>query len=169
MRQWRLVVAWLAALAVTTTMTWQIVSAADDRVGDRSGAPLNIAAPTVTTSETIPSASPTSQATTTTVPSAGSSSSSSPTSSAPSGSSSSTSTPATPESVAIPTVGGTVTVRVIPGSVTYLSTVPNPGFAVEVKDAGPPGVRVELVSVATEVDVRVRWRDGRLDISIEVD
>lgn len=169
MRQWRLVGAWLAALTVATTLAWQIVGAADDRVSERSGAPLNIAAPTFTKSLSDPSTSPPPQPTSTTVPASSSSSSPSPTSSTPSGTSSSTTTPGTPETVVIPTVGGTVTVRVVADNVMYLSAVPNPGFAVDVKEAGPPRVRVELVSAATAVEVRVRWRDQHLDISIEVD
>ncbi len=168
MRQWRLVGAWLAALTVATTLAWQIVGAADDRVSERSGAPLNIAAPTFTTSLSDPSTSPPPPPTSTTVPGSSTSSSPSPTST-PSGTSSSITTPGTPETVVIPTVGGTVTVRVVADDVIYLSAVPHPGFAVEVKEAGPPRVRVELVSVATAVEVRVRWRDQHLDISIEVD
>lgn len=69
--------------------------------------------------------------------------------------------------MSIPTEGGDVTVRVVPGSVTLVSVDPAAGFTAEIDDAGPPEVRVELISGDTEVEVRVRWRDGRVDVEID--
>ncbi len=158
--------AWLAALLVATTVTWQIVGAADDRIGIRAGAPLDVAAPGLPTS-TAPG-EPASTSSPTTTPSHGTTSLNPTVTSSP---------PVVapedpgygPETVVIPTVGGTVTIRVAPGSVTYLSAVPNPGFAVAVDDPGPPEVRVELVGETSEVRVRARWRDGSLDLRVDVD
>jgi hypothetical protein len=161
MTQWRLAAAWVLAAAVTTTLAWQIVSLADTRVGGATGAPLEVSGPSL---------SPTTTATgtpTTTLEGATSTSSST----------TSTTSPGTPTTspgsggdlLTIPTVGGTVTVRVSEDSIVYLSAVPAPGFVVEVDDPGPPRVRVELISVATRVEVRVRWRDGEAEVRIDVD
>ncbi|MCI0679440.1 MAG: hypothetical protein L0Z63_10420 [Actinobacteria bacterium] len=73
------------------------------------------------------------------------------------------------ETTVIPTVGGTVTDGVEGGEVTYLSAVPAPGFALEIEDAGPPGVRVEFQSVTIQIEVRAEWVDGRLEVEIDTD
>jgi hypothetical protein len=158
MTQWRLAAAWVLAAAVTTTLAWQIVSLADTRVGGATGAPLEVSGPSLSPTTT------TTETPTTTLEGATSTSTS-------------TTSPGTPTTspgsggdlLTIPTVGGTVTVRVSEGSIVYLSAVPAPGFVVEVDDPGPPRVRVELISVATRVEVRVRWRDGEAEVRIDVD
>lgn len=162
MRRWRLVAAWVVAAVAATTVTWQIVSLADDRVGESDTAPLNVSTPS----------SPATGPTTTGPHGSSSSSTSSPPSSSSSttpSSSSSTSVASKGELLTVPTAGGNVTVRVSPGSVTYVSALPAPGFVVEVEDAGPPDVRVELVSTATVFEIRVRWRDGDVRIEVERD
>jgi hypothetical protein len=69
--------------------------------------------------------------------------------------------------VVIPTAAGTVTVKVSSGSVSYVSAVPLPGFAVEIDDAGPPRVRVEFESESARVEVRAEWENGQLDVEID--
>ena len=163
MRRWQLLGVWVVAVVAATVLTWQIVSMANDRVGEASTDPIQVTTPDSSTSTTGGSTS------TTTV-------SSTPTT-APNGTSSSSSSPATPTSQAppspevrtIPTEGGTLTVSVTPGSITYLSAVPATGFAVELDEAGPPEVRVEFISVDTEVEIRVRWRDGQVVVETDVD
>ncbi|MEX0863475.1 MAG: hypothetical protein WD269_01205 [Acidimicrobiia bacterium] len=166
MRRWGIVGAWLVVVALTTTMTWQIVSAADNRINRESSPPLNIGAPLPGATITEPPAESTTttfpKTSITTTPPGGSSSSSSSTST-------SSVPPAAAETVVIPTAGGTVTVKVSPGSVSYVSAVPHPGFAVEVEDAGPPKVRVEFESKDSRLEVRAEWENGQLDVEIDVD
>ncbi len=59
--------------------------------------------------------------------------------------------------------GGTVVVEASGGAVSLVSAVPNPGYEVEVDDAGPDEVRVEFESDDSKSEVRVRW-DGGWDI-----
>lgn len=69
--------------------------------------------------------------------------------------------------MSVPTEGGTVTVRVAPGAVTLMSVDPAAGFTSEIDKAGPPEVRVELISGDTEVEIRIRWKDGRVEVEID--
>jgi hypothetical protein len=69
-RRFTLFFGWLVVVGLATTLTWQIVSAADDRVSERPIAPLNVAAPAIadpstTTSTTLPSTMTTSPTTST--------------------------------------------------------------------------------------------------------
>ncbi|HEX6947848.1 MAG TPA: hypothetical protein VF246_10910 [Acidimicrobiia bacterium] len=57
----------------------------------------------------------------------------------------------------------------MPGAITFLSAVPAPGFALELDEPGPPEVRVEFIGSDTEVEVRVRWKDGQVEIETDVD
>jgi hypothetical protein len=166
MRRWGLLGAWVLVVALTTTMTWQIVSAADQRVGDPVGAPLNVGPPSLDTTTTPPGTSSTTPVTT--APgSASTSGASSTSSSTPSPSTSQAPLPA--ETVVIPSAGGTVTVRVSQGRVTYLSAVPKTGYAVEVENPGPPEVRVEFESEESKVEIRAQWENGQLDVEINVE
>ena len=162
---WKVVVGWVAAVVVTTFLTWQIVSVADSRVG---GAPLAVAPTATPTSTTEP--------TTTTSPPATSTSTSSATSTSstvtPSPPTTATSAPtsSTPASWSVRTInssGGTVVVRYRPGEVELQAATPAPGFDVEVDDAGPPRVRVEFESDGSESSVEVEWKDGALDVEVD--
>lgn len=167
--------AWLVVVVLATTLTWQIVSAADDRVSDRP-APLNLAAPVITSLETT---------TTSVVDPSGISSSTIPQGNPTNTTSATTSTsgsqlgPTTSSSVATPTstaaswqtelvqtAGGAVTLRYRPGEVVYQSATPAPGFQVEVDHAGPPEVEVEFESESSKIEVHASWRDGALDVDI---
>lgn len=165
--------AWLVVVVLATTLTWQIVSAADDRVSDRP-APLNLAAPVITDLET----------TTTSIVDGSSSSSTTnpqenPTTTTRQSTSTSGSQPTTTSSVArttstaaswqtelVQTAGGVVTLRYRPGEVVYQSATPAPGFQVEVDHAGPPEVEVEFESESSKIEIHAAWRDGALDVDV---
>lgn len=61
---------------------------------------------------------------------------------------------------------GTVTVRYRSAEVEYLSAAPLPGWSVDVEQSSPE-VRVEFRRDPAEVEVRVRWDDGGLDIDVK--
>ncbi len=149
MRRWQLVALWLVVVVGATAVTWQIVSFADDRLGPSDTTPLEVEGPSSTAGTSPPTSSTVPAPSTTTGPTP-------------------TSTTTAPQSdlMSVPTEGGTVTVRVAPGAITLVSVDPAPGFTTEIDEAGPPEVRVELTSGDTEVEVRVRWRDGRVDVEI---
>lgn len=163
---------WLVVLVLATTLTWQIVSAADAQVSDRPIAPLNVAAPVITqvdqTTTTIGGATTTqSPDTSTTSPSLEST-----TTTQSSGSStvtaveSTTTTASTWQSKTVETSGGTVILRYRPGEVAYQSATPAPGFQVEVEKQGPPEVKVEFESESEKVEIEASWKDG--DIAVVV-
>jgi len=166
---------WVVVVVLTTALTWQIVSAADERVSERPSSPLNVAAPqlepggeSVTTTPQTLTTTTTSKPTTTTVPGATT------TTTVPGATSTSTSAPtSTTTSVVVEwavkttsTAGGTVVVKYRPGEVVYQVASPAAGFRVEVDKAGPPEVRVEFESENLKVDFRARWNNGELDIEI---
>lgn len=163
MTSWRLAAAWLLALAVTTALTWQIVSAADSQVG---ATPAEI----VATPSTSVGATPTSLDTTPTTSQAATTS----TSSGPSTTSSSGSptTSAPPQETAswsvrtVSTAGGAVVLRYRPNEVELQAATPLPGFEVEVDDPGPERVRVEFESEDTDVRVEAKWDDGSLEVDV---
>jgi hypothetical protein len=170
MRRFGLFGLWLVVVASATTVTWQIVSAADNQVSDRPIAPLNVAAPVLTDS-TVATTTTTSVTSTTARPT-----SSTPAPSDSSGSTvttTSTSDPLTTQSNASPswqsrsiqTAGGTVIVRYRPGEVEYQSATPAPGFQVEVEEVGPPEVKVEFESESQKFEVEAHWEDDGLDVS----
>lgn len=165
MRRFTLFFGWLVVVGLATTLTWQIVSAADDRVSERPIAPLNVAAPAIadpstTTSTTLPSTMTTSP-TTSTVSSTGvtAAPATTPTSSP-------TTTAATWQARSVNTSGGTVTLRYRPGEVTYQSATPAPGFQVEVEKPGPPAVKVDFESESQKVEVEASWEDDGLDVHV---
>lgn len=190
MRRLSLFGAWLLVLVLTTTLAWQIVSAADDRVSDRPNTALNVAAPSLdpdpTTSTlasdattTIPEPVSTSAvSTSTTVPSSTSSTSTTvgsapPTDPTPPDTTTTTTPDTTTTTVSawsartIPTSGGTVVVKYRPGEVVLQTATPAAGFQAEVEDAGPPEVEVDFESESTKVEVNAEWKDGELDIEVE--
>lgn len=167
MRRFTLFFGWLVVVGLATTLTWQIVSAADDRVSERPIAPLNVAAPVITdasttTSTTVPSTP------TTSMPALSTSTSSTGTTAGRS--TTSTSPPTTAAVVwqtrTVNTAGGTLTLRYRPGEVTYQSATPAPGYKVEVEKPGPPEVKVEFESESQKVDVEASWEDRGLDVHI---
>ena len=169
MSKWAIAGAWVLVAAMATTVTWQIVSAADAQVSDRP--PLQVDAPLASSSDS---------ATTTTVPPTsstslpGSTSSSTTTiaaSSSTSPGSSSTSAPPTTAgawvSQSVPTGGGVVVISYRPEEVVLSSASPAAGFAAEIKKQGPPEVDVEFESEDHKFRVRARYENGAL--SIETD
>ena len=161
MRRFTLFFGWLVVVGLATTLTWQIVSAADDRVSERPIAPLNVAAPVIADPATTTSTSVTSTTTTsstgTTAPPA----------------TTSTSKPIAPavtwQTRAVDTVGGTLTLRYRPGEVTYQAATPAPGFQFEVEKPGPPVVKVEFESESEKVEVEASWEDDGLDVRVSGD
>lgn len=154
MSSWRLVAAWLVALAVATLLTWQIVSFADSRVGAR---PVQIS--TVASSSTPSSSAPPETST------------SSPVSSSTTVTSVfSSSQPASDDSEwsfrTVNTSGGKVVIRYRPGEVELQAATPSPGFGVELDDTGPRRVRVEFESDTEDIRVEARWEDGSLVVDV---
>ncbi len=167
MSKWAIAGAWVLVAAMATTLTWQIVSAADAQVSERP--PLQVDAPLAsssgsTTTATVP---PT---TSTSLP--GSTSSSTTTTSATSSSTSpgSSSTSAPPPTAAawasqsVPTAGGVVVISYRPDEVVLSSASPAAGFAAEIKKQGPPEVDVEFESEDAKFRVRARYENGALSI-----
>lgn len=152
---------WLVVLVLVTTLTWQIVSAADDQVSERPIAPLNVAAPVITdpSSTTLPdftSTTPpgTTPSTSSTVPTTATTADTT------------TSSASSWHTRSVQTVGGVVILRYRPGEVAYQSATPAPGFHVEVDKQGPPQVKVEFESQSSKVEVSAEWSDG--DLKVEV-
>lgn len=171
MKRLTMLAGWLFVLVLVTTLTWQIVSAADDQVSERPIAPLNVAAPVITDPQSTTSTSPI--PTSTTLPDFTSTtpteSVSSTTSSAPTTSSSVNTTSSTAsnwQTRSVQTEGGVVILRYRPGEVAYQSATPAPGFHVEVDKQGPPQVKVEFESQSSKVEVSAEWSDG--DLRVEV-
>ena len=167
MSKWSIAGAWVLVAALATTLTWQIVSAAEAQVSDRP--PLQVAAPL---SRSITSSSATATTTTygssTTVTTVSEASSTSTPSDAPTGSEPPT-TEAAWASETIPTGGGVVVVRYRTGEVILGSASPAAGFAAEIKKQGPPEVDVEFESDSAEYRVRARWTDGGLSVETDSD
>jgi hypothetical protein len=167
-KKWSLLAGWLLVLVLATTLTWQIVSAADDQVSDRPIAPLNVAAPVITeaglaTSTSAISSSSSSVTSPTSLPVAGTSDQTVPSTE----SSGTTDTPAAEwQTRSVETEGGTLLLRYRPDEVTYQTVTPAPGFQVEVGKQGPPEVEVEFESESLKIEVHAAWRDGDLDVEV---
>ena len=167
MSKWSIAGAWVLVAALATTLTWQIVSAADAQVSDRP--PLQVAAPlsgSVTSSTASVTATTGEPPTTvTTIPDTSSTSTApyAPTSSQP------PTTEAAWASETIPTGGGVVVVRYRTGEVVLGSASPAAGFAAEIKKEGPPEVDVEFESDSSEYRVRAQWSDGGLSVETDSD
>jgi cytoskeletal protein RodZ len=164
-KKWSLLAGWFLVLVLATTLTWQIVSAADDQVSDRPIAPLNVAAPVITeaTSTSGASSSSTSVTSPTSVAVAGTSDPTVPSTEA----SGATDTPAAEwQTRSVETEGGTLLLRYRPDEVTYQTVTPAPGFQVEVGKQGPPEVEVEFESESQKIEVQAAWRDGDLDVEV---
>ncbi len=114
------------------------------------------------------SSSPSNQAATTTT-------TASPTSAA--STSTTTTIPATTTTTTAPTVpvatqtssyqliGGVVTISYSPGTVTFVSAIPQAGYGTEIKDSGPERVRVEFRADNHTSVFRAEWNGDRLEIS----
>ena len=168
MSKWSIAGAWVLVAALATTLTWQIVSAADAQVSDRPA--LQVAAPIVgssTTSDTLAGNATSLSAPTTTATTAPGSSTS--------GAVGSTTTASPPPTEAawtsqtIQTGGGVVVVRYRAGEVVLGSASPAAGFAAEVKKDGPSQVDVEFESESAEYRVRAEWSGGELSVETESD
>lgn len=151
MTSWRLVAAWVVALAVATLLTWQIVSLADSRVGARPVEIGSIGSAMSSTSPLVTSTSdPFSSTSDTSVPFA--------------------STPQTNDAEwslrTVNTSGGKVVIRYRPEEVELEAATPAPGFDVEIDDRGPQRVRVEFESDTEDIRVEARWEDDTLDVDI---
>jgi hypothetical protein len=160
--KWTIAGAWVLVAAVATTLTWQIVSAADAQVSDQP--PIQVA-PAPSTLDSSTSTSRTSSSTsssTSSVPS--SSSSTSP------GSSSTSAPPNTGvawSSRTVQTGGGVVVVSYRPDQVVLSSASPAAGFSADIKKQGPPEVDVEFESEFGDYRVRARWANGDLAVETE--
>ncbi len=179
MRRWTLFGIWSLVLALTTALTWQIVSAADNRVNDRPLA-VNIASPITGSADTtpvsiapgaestLPELTPTTAATTSST--AGTVSTNPPTTttrpSPPTTEDGTTTTTTNWSYETIPTKGGTVVLAYRPDEVVLQTATPSPGYHTEVKKPGPPKVEVEFESNDLEIKVRAEWRDGELNVDV---
>lgn len=163
MTSWKLIAGWLLVLAVTTALTWQIVSFADNQVSAR---PVAVAP---STSSTIEEATTSTSSPTTTTPGDDTSSSSSSSSSTSTSTSSPSSISTSTEAWSVRTIatdGGTVVVRHRPNEVELQAATPLPGFQMEIDDTGPQRVRVEFESDDLDIRVDVEWSDGSLDVDV---
>ena len=165
MTKWSIAGAWILVAALATTLTWQIVSAADAQVSDRPA--LQIAAPIVGSSPT--SATLANSSTSLTAPSTTAATAPSSTTSNSPARSTTPPTEAAWASQTIQTGGGVVVVRYRDGEVVLGSASPAAGFAAEVKKAGPPEVDVEFESESAEYRVRAEWSGGELSVETESD
>lgn len=165
MPSWKLIGAWLLALGVTTTLTWQAVSLADFQV---SPAPAEIVAVPEPDADS-PTTSTLEGATTSTNVLSGSTSTPVPevtSTSAPDGTT--TSVPEAEWRVhTVTTVGGTVIVRYRSGAVELQAATPLPGFDVEIDDGGPSRVRVEFESQLADIRVDVEPSGDSIQVEIE--
>lgn len=164
MSKWSMIAAWVLVAALATTVTWQIVSAADAQVSDRP--PLQVAAPLpgpADSTTTTGSTPPTSTSVTSTTPTTTGSIVTAPTETAPAG------TEAAWSSDTIATAGGTVVVSYRTGEVMLSSASPASGFAADIKKPGPPEVDVEFESESAKFRVRAEWSNGRLSVETEGD
>jgi hypothetical protein len=177
MSKWSLVGAWVVVALLASTLTWQIVSAADAQVSDRP-APLVIGAPILTadSSTTTPSAATASGGTTASslAPSGSATTTAGGSSPDPTPTTTTTEQPTSqPEAEwsvkTIPTGGGVLVVSYRPGEVVLASASPGPGFAAEVKKSGPPEVEVEFESESAKYEVKVKWSSGELAIETDED
>jgi hypothetical protein len=162
---WKIVGAWVLVAALATTLTWQIVSAADAQVSD---SPPIQATPDPSTSDSTASSAPTSSTSSSTT-----SPSIAPSSSSTTSGSSSTTVPSGPvvawSSRTIQTGGGVVVVSYRPDEVVLSSAAPAAGFSADIKKEGPPEVDVEFESESAKYRVRARWEGGDLSVETESD
>ena len=172
MISWRMAAAWVAALVVTTVLTWQIVGLADSQVGET---PEAIAPPFATSSTVESIMTTTSRGTTTSTARSGTTtpgtSTSSSVRSSPTSSSPVTTTSTTGELEwslrTVNSIGGSVVVRYRSSEVELQAATPAPGFGVEVEDSGPDRVRVDFEAAEANARIEVRWKDGDLEVVID--
>lgn len=164
---------WLVVLVLVTSLTWQIVSVADDQVSERPIAPLNVAAPVITDPSSTTSTSLRSTSTTlpdfTTAPPGTVPSTSSTVPATTTTADTTTSSASGWQTRSVQTVGGVVILLYRPGEVAYQSATPAPGFHVEVDKQGPPQVKVEFESQSSKVEVSAEWSDGDLKVEVSED
>lgn len=165
----------MVVTVLATTITWQIVGAADAQVSDRPASELNVAAPQFDTTTLPPASAPTT--TTSVLPSTslveGSTTTSEATTTTVVDTSTTTDAKSAPTTTdasskwtleTIHTSGGTLVVRYRSDEVEYQAATPSPGFRVEVDDPGPPTVEVEFESEDSKVEIHVKWDGGRLSV-----
>ncbi len=161
-RRLGLVGAWLLVVVVVTTVTWQIVSAADDQVSERPTS-LNVAAPVISSLTTSTVTGTTQPSVTSTTVGSGVTTTTSEQNAAPT---TTATTSAGWQAQSVQTAGGTVVVRYRPDEVTYQAATPAKGFYVEIEKFGPPEVRVKFESEGSEIEVRAVWQNDQLDVDI---
>lgn len=62
-------------------------------------------------------------------------------------------------------IGGVVTISYSPGTVTFVSAIPQAGYGTEIKESGPETVRVEFRADNHTSVFRAEWDDDRLEIT----
>lgn len=131
--------------------------------------------PTSTTSSTVPTSTTAPPTSTTTAPAEGGTSTTTTvattTTIAEEGESSTTTTATTSaggqwETRTITTAGGTVVVSHRPEEVILDAATATVGYTVRIELAGPPEVRVEFETTDGKIEVRVRYKDGILDVEV---
>ena len=181
MFSWRSVLLWIVVLVLTTTLTWQIVDAADSQISDPPLAAVTVSSVSTSSSSTPTTAATTSTSTeapTTTTPDPTSTTGDQPSATTPTTVPGTATTTSTTEQTSttssgqwsvktIDSDGGSISVRYRPGEVELVTATPKSGFVTEVEEAGPPRVRVEFSSDDTEFEIRVEWKNGELDIDID--
>lgn len=152
MRRWAYMGIWLAATAAATSVAWLAVAAAGDEVSAQPLVPV-VTATTITGS----SSTSTTNSTSTTSGPTSTTGTSDPTSVTP---------PTGAKLKPINTAGGKVIVSYTEDEVRLSSATPNPGFDMEIEDAGPEKVDVRFRNDDTEYRVEVRWESGELTVDV---
>ena len=192
-----LIIAWIAATALTTTLAWQVVGAADEQVSDEPTTPLialttpdatdatsttdatgSSVATSPSSSAGTAASSPSTPASSSTTSSAGSTETTTSNSTATSPgsnssttttipSSSSTTVSGIPATVTAVSDGGTVTVTGINPNVQIVAVVAAPGWAYRVVENSGDRVEVEFTNSGAEIRIRCEWKTGNLVADID--
>lgn len=171
-----LIAAWVAVAAITTTVAWQVVGAAETGVSDPPLTPVLAVTTPDSTGATPTGTSPSSVVTSTSGTTGSSSTSTTPTTSGTAtttttvGGTSTTSAPSSGKTATTTVVseGGTVTATGTDPHVELVAVVATPGWSYQVTQASGDRVEVRFENVlGGEARVRIEWEDGRL--SGEVD
>lgn len=188
MKRLSLILLWAALVAGVSWVGFEVLVAADATVSEESLSPIIVAttipaAPT-NTGAGGPQAEPTVTSdpagistTTTDVTSATSSTATAGSSTTTVATATTTTTSGSPststttvdapwETTTISSSGGTLTVRYQPGVVEYLSAAPATGYTLDIEQQTPV-VEIEFKREGADVEIKVRWSEGRLDIDID--
>lgn len=127
-------------------------AASGESTSTTTGTPsTTTAAPAATTTTTQPPTTTTAPPPTTTQP--------------PVTTTTTTEAPAETQTSSYTLTGGVVTISYSPGTVTFVSAIPQPGYATEQRETGPERVRIRFESETHTSDFRAEWQGDELQIT----